>query len=94
MITSSPCCQFTGVATFFEAVSWHESSSRRTSSKFRPVLIGYVIIALTFLSGPMTKTERAVALSAGVRPSHVSPASAGSMSYFLTIFSSGSPISG
>ena len=40
MMTSSPCFQFTGVATFFDAVSWHESSSRRISSKLRPVLIG------------------------------------------------------
>src|SRR6185369_6760571 len=78
MITSSPCFQFTGVATFFVAVRRHESSSRRISSKLRPVLIGYVSIALIFLSGPMMKTERAVALSAAVRPSLVSPALAGS----------------
>ena len=39
-------------------------------------------------------TDRAVALSAAVRPSLVSPASAGSMSYDLTTFSCGSPING
>ena len=36
--------------------------------------MGYVSIALTFLSGPMTKTERTVALSAGVLPSELLPA--------------------
>ena len=51
-------------------------------------------MALIFLSGPITNTLRAVALSIGVRPSDVSPASAGSMSYALTIARSGSPISG
>src|SRR5206468_3210362 len=40
MITSSPCFQFTGVATLCFAVSWSESITRRTSSKFRPVVIG------------------------------------------------------
>jgi hypothetical protein len=40
MITSSPCFQFTGVATLCRAVNCTESSSRRTSSKFRPVLMG------------------------------------------------------
>ena len=40
MITSSPLFQFTGVATLWLAVSWMESSTRRTSSKFRPVVIG------------------------------------------------------
>jgi hypothetical protein len=40
MMTSSPCFQFTGVATLWLAVSWSESSTRSTSSKFRPVLIG------------------------------------------------------
>ena len=40
MMTSSPCFQFTGVATLCFAVSWQESSSRSTSSKLRPVLIG------------------------------------------------------
>jgi len=46
MITSSPCFQLTGVATFFAAVSRHESSSRRISSKFRPVLIGFGVLSL------------------------------------------------
>ena len=94
MITSSPCSQFAGVASCFSAVSWHESRSRRISAKLRPVLIGYVSVALICLSGPITNTERAVALSIGVRPSEVSPASAGSMSYVLTISSVGSPMSG
>ena len=40
MITSSPCCQFTGVATLCLAVSWRESITRSTSSKLRPVVIG------------------------------------------------------
>src|SRR5271156_5876815 len=35
---------------------------------------------LIFLSGPMMNTARTVALLAAVRPSEVSPASAGSMS--------------
>src|SRR6516225_8462984 len=40
MITSSPCCQFTGVATLCFAVSWRESMTRNTSSKFLPVALG------------------------------------------------------
>ena len=40
MITSSPCFQFTGVATLCFAVSCIESRTRRISSKFRPVVIG------------------------------------------------------
>ena len=40
MITSSPGFQLTGVATLWAAVSWSESITRRTSSKFRPVVIG------------------------------------------------------
>src|SRR5262249_55229370 len=40
MITSSPCFQFTGVATAYLAVSWRESMTRRISSKLRPVLAG------------------------------------------------------
>src|SRR5437868_3130222 len=54
MMTSSPCFQFTGVATLCFAVNWSESITRSTSSKLRPVVIGYAIISLTFLSGPMT----------------------------------------
>ena len=60
MITSSPSFQFTGVATLYFAVNCNESITRRISSKLRPVLAGYVIISLIFLSGPMTKTERTV----------------------------------
>jgi hypothetical protein len=45
MKTSSPCVQLTGVATGCAAVSWSESSSRSPSSKFRPLVIGYVNIA-------------------------------------------------
>src|SRR5213078_984254 len=52
MITSSPCRQFTGVATLWFAVSWSESITRSTSSKLRPVVIGYTRMSLTFLSGP------------------------------------------
>src|SRR5262245_58993147 len=40
MITSLPGFQFTGVATWCLAVSCMESSTRRTSSKLRPVVIG------------------------------------------------------
>src|SRR5580693_1407359 len=40
MITSSPFFQFTGVATLCLAVSCIESTTRSTSSKLRPVLIG------------------------------------------------------
>ena len=79
MITSSPCFQFTGVATLCFAVSCIESSTRRISSKLRPVVIGYVSISLIFLSGPIMKTERTVALFAAVRPSDVPGSSAGSM---------------
>src|SRR5690348_7700823 len=38
--TSSPCFQFTGVATLCLAVSCSESITRSTSSKLRPVVIG------------------------------------------------------
>jgi hypothetical protein len=37
-------------------------------------------MALIFLSGPITNTERTVWLSAAVRPLDVSPADSGSMS--------------
>lgn len=40
MITSSPWRQFTGVATLCLAVGCIESSTRRISSKLRPVVIG------------------------------------------------------
>src|SRR6188508_1832311 len=67
MMTSSPCFQLTGVATLCFAVSCRESMTRKTSSKLRPVVIGYVIMSLTFLSGPITNTVRTVALSAALR---------------------------
>ena len=40
IITSSPCFQLTGVATWRVAVSWQESNRRKISSKLRPVLMG------------------------------------------------------
>ena len=40
MMTSSPFCQLTGVATLCFAVSCSESTTRSTSSKLRPVVIG------------------------------------------------------
>ena len=43
------------------------SSTRSTSSKLRPALIGQVITSFTALSGPMTNTERMVALPAALR---------------------------
>src|SRR4029453_6723335 len=70
MMTSCPCFQFTGVATLCFDVSWQESRSRSTSSKLRPVDIGYVSIALTFLSGPMTNPEHKAALPTRARPPH------------------------
>src|SRR6185436_11840082 len=58
--TSSPSFQLTGVATLWFAVSCSESTTRSTSSKLRPVVIGYMSISLIFLSGPMTYTVRTV----------------------------------
>src|SRR5207244_6132665 len=58
MITSSPCRQFTGVATLCFAVSCSESITRSTSWKLRPVVIGEAGSSLTFLSGPPTQTLR------------------------------------
>src|SRR5439155_1721283 len=60
MITSSPCFQFTGVATRCASVGWSESITRRISSKFRPVVCGYVIIRRIFFLGSMTNTVRTV----------------------------------
>src|SRR5207244_458989 len=60
MITSSPCFQFTGVATLWASVSWSESITRKISSKFRPVVCGYVIIRRIFFLGSMTNTVRTV----------------------------------
>src|SRR6516165_11518653 len=64
-MTSSPSFQFAGVATRCLAVSCSESMTRSTSSKFRPVVIGYTRTSLIFLSGPITNTFRTVWLSAG-----------------------------
>ena len=79
MMTSSPGFQFAGVDTWCLAVSCKESRIRTTSSKLRPVLMGYMSCSLIFLSGPMTNTVRTVALSEGVRPWEVLPAEAGNM---------------
>src|SRR3974377_1638980 len=68
MITSSPCFQFTGVATLCFAVNCSESITRNTSSKLRPVVIGYTMMSLIFLSGPTTNTLRTVILSEAVGP--------------------------
>ncbi|MNU05319.1 hypothetical protein D3C72_2500740 [compost metagenome] len=62
MMTSSPFFQLTGVATECLAVSCRLSMTRSTSSKLRPVEAGYSILSFTFLSGPMTKTERTVSV--------------------------------
>ena len=40
MMTSWPGFQLAGVATLCFAVSWIESSTRSTSSKLRPVVMG------------------------------------------------------
>src|ERR1700745_2539316 len=94
MITSSPCFQFAGVATLCFAVNCIESSTRMISSKLRPVVIGYASVSLMRLSGPITNTVLTGALSAGVRPSQLSPASFASMSYSLATFNSVSPMIG
>jgi len=69
----------------------HEKRAH-TSSKLRPVVIGYIRISLIFLSGPMMKTARTVALSAGVRVFASPETDAGSMSYSLAALKSESPI--
>src|SRR5436309_3077996 len=76
------------------AVSCSESITRSTSSKLRPVVIGYTRISLIFLSGPITKTLRTVALSAGVREVASPETSAPSIPYAFAILNSGSPIIG
>lgn len=55
-----PCCQLAGVATRLVAVSWSESRTRISSGKFRPVVAGYRMLSLSFLSGPTMKTARHV----------------------------------
>ena len=94
MITSPPCCQFTGVATLCFAVNWSESITRRTSSKFRPVVIGYTRINFTFLSGPTTKTLRTVWLSAGVRSAGSPEVLDGNIPYSFETLKSLSPMIG
>src|SRR5216684_4588845 len=94
MITSCPCFQLTGVATLCFAVSCMESRTRSTSSKLRPVVIGYMSMILIFLSGPMMNTARTVALSAGVRVFASPETEAGSMSYSFATLKSASPIIG
>src|SRR5262249_4201047 len=49
MITSSPRFQLAGVATANLLVSCNESITRRSSSKLRPVVMGYWIMSLIFL---------------------------------------------
>jgi len=56
---------------------------RSTSSKLRPVDMGYTMINLMRLSGPMTKTLRTVWKSDNGRPSDPPTVSAGSMPYSL-----------
>ena len=80
MMTSSPFCQFAGVPTLCFSVSWQESSTRSSSSKLRPVLLGYLRLIFTFLSGPRRYPVLTVWLSAAVLPSEESPVEAGSMS--------------
>src|SRR5438105_9220673 len=52
MSTSSPCFQFTGVATLCLAVSWSESTTRSTSSKLQPVVHRINEDQLDLLVGP------------------------------------------
>lgn len=94
MMTSSPGFQLTRVDTRCFAVSWSESSTRSTSSKLRPVVIGYTMMSLIFLSGPMMKTFLTVWLSAGVRPSHDPSSVAGNIPYSFETWRFVSPIIG
>ena len=95
MITSSPCFQFTGVATLCFAVSWHRVEQPQHLVEVAAGAHRIGQHRLDLLVGADRRTPmRTVALSAAVRPSHVSPASAGSMSYTLATLSSGSPIIG
>lgn len=65
LFTGVTSCTFqsTGVATFLPAVSWSESTTRKISSKLRPVVAGYRSDSFSLFSGPMmntyTKLERA-----------------------------------
>src|SRR5262245_33053613 len=94
MITSSPRFQLTGVATENFDVSCIESITRSTSSKLRPVLMGYVSMSLIFLSGPTTNTVRTVALSAAVRVDAAPVALGWIIPYSLATDMSLSPIIG
>src|SRR3989442_404146 len=85
MMQSCPSFQLTGVATLNLAVSCKESTTRSSSSKFRPQEAGYVIMSLIFLSGPITNTDRTVMLSAAL---------GWIMSYSMAVFFSGSAIMG
>src|SRR5438445_3013399 len=85
MMQSCPSFQLTGVATLNLAVSCKESTTRSSSSKFRPQEAGYVIISLIFLSGPITNTDRTVMLSAAL---------GWILSYSMAVFFSGSAIMG
>ncbi len=46
-----------GVATFLLAVNWSESITLSISSKFLPVVAGYMLDSLRLLSGQMTKSD-------------------------------------
>src|SRR6516225_5498007 len=81
IITSSPGCQFAGVATGCLVVSWIESTARSISAKLRPVCIGYMVMSLILLSGSTTKTLRTVRLSIAQRDAASPSASASSIPY-------------
>ena len=78
MITFWPCFELTGVATRCLGVSWMELMTRRISSNCA-AQSSDKSAELYLLVRPDDEDARTVALSAGVRPSQVSPASAGSM---------------
>ena len=50
-------------ATLYADVSWSESITRSSSSKFRPQLAGYVIVSRTLFAPSITNTERTVIVS-------------------------------
>ena len=82
------------VATRCLAFSCSESITRRTSSKLRPVVIGYTRTILIFLSGPITNTLRTVWLSVGVRVLASPEVPAGSIPYSFATVKSESPMTG
>ena len=69
IMTSCPTCQSAGVATPISFVNCKASKALNTSAKFLPTVIGYVIVSLSFLSGPIINTDLTVAVSLGVLPS-------------------------